>query len=190
MRKLEIFFDYNCPFCYTEVSLIDDFKGNNVEIEWKTWRMPVNANPPEKPTGYMEEAKQYLKELAKRKAVTIKPPSEKRNTRLAHIGAKFAKDNGCFEAYHKRIFQAIWNKDENIEDRDVLSQIAEEVGLSKEIFKNALVDPNYVQQVEEDIQEAEDKKIWTIPSYIGNNGEIQVHHFKDLPSLEKIGELI
>ncbi len=161
-----------------------------VRIDWSAWRMPADANPPAKPEGYGEGAQRFLKELVSEMGLSIQPPTEKRSTRLAHTGGKYARSKGKFSPYHLRIFQAVWEKDEDIGDRHVLAGIAEEVGLDREGFLNALGNPEYDMLVDDDLTNADKNKIWTIPSYIGAKGEIQVHHYNDIPSLEKLRELL
>jgi predicted DsbA family dithiol-disulfide isomerase len=161
-----------------------------IEIEWKAWKLPYNANPPAKPEGYGEEAKLFISKLLNETRLEIHPPSTKRDTYLAHIGVKIAKEKGHFDQYHHRIFQAVWVRDEDIEDVDMLCEVAREVGLNPEEFKVSLTNKTYINQVESDFQSAVDKQIWTIPSYIGSNGEIQVNHFKDMPNITEIEKII
>lgn len=152
--------------------------------------MPADANPPAKPDGYMMEAKQFMKSLFEERGLTIQAPSQKRDTFLAHVGAKYAHLNRRFNEYHVRLFQAVWEKDEDIEDIVVLSAIAKEVGLDTNDFKEALANKEYIEMVERDFTLASKNHIWTIPSYVGASGEIQVHHFKDMPSLEQLNRLV
>ncbi len=151
--------------------------------------MPEGANPPAKPEGYGEQAQDYLRKLIKETGLAIHPPSATRDTFLAHVGGKYALEKDRFDDYHRRIFEAVWKHDEDIGQQAVLVDIAHEVGLVTNEFKAALNAEKYKQQVADDYRLAAERKIWTIPSYIGPKGEIQVHHFKDLPTpseLEKI----
>jgi predicted DsbA family dithiol-disulfide isomerase len=159
-------------------------------IDWKAWRMPEDANPPAKPEGYMDDAKQFMKQLLERTGLTINPPSKKMNSYLAHIGGKFAKEKNKFQEYHLRIFQAVWEKGEDIEDVHVLMKIAEEIGLDSDEFKQGLGESKYKSSVDADFQQAIDEKIWTIPAYVGSKGAIQVHHFNDLPLIQELEKIL
>jgi predicted DsbA family dithiol-disulfide isomerase len=161
-----------------------------VQLVWKAWKMPAGAEPPAKPEGYKEEVGPFLSDLLSKYDLEIKPPSAHRNTFLAHVGGKFAIENNLHEKYHIRIFEAIWKLDENIEEVETLLTIAEEVGLDRLQFTQALQDNKYSQKVQEDFDLATELKIWTIPSYVGNKGTIQIHHFRDLPSIEELMNLI
>jgi hypothetical protein len=109
--------------------------------DWKAWKIPEGANPPAKPEGYGVQVEEVLQKLKSDLHLEIKAPSEKRETYLAHVGAKFAREKGQFSPFHNRVFDA-------------------------------------------------DRKIWTTPSYIGDHGEIQVHHVKDMPSLEQLRKIL
>jgi predicted DsbA family dithiol-disulfide isomerase len=161
-----------------------------VAIHWRAWKMPEGANPPEKPEGYGEEAKAFLQKLIQEAGLEVRPPSDKRDTFLAHVGAKFAKEKGVFQAYHKRVFEAVWKHDENIGDVAILRSIAQEVGLNPDEFEKAIHLDQYKDKVEADFQFAAERKAWTIPVYIGEKGEIHVHHFKDIPSVDQIKEIL
>jgi predicted DsbA family dithiol-disulfide isomerase len=103
---------------------------------------------------------------------------------------KFAKEYGNFTDYHHKIFKAVWEDDVDIEKVEALTQIAAEVGLNPIQFKNALNKEKYKDLVQNDFNKAHENQIWTIPSYVGNKGVIQVHHFKDMPNIERLKEII
>lgn len=189
-KTLTIYFDYTWPFCYTETVSLKPLEQKGIELEWKAWELPSDANPPAKPGGYGEDAKLFLGELLKETGLEVNPPSKKRNTVLAHIGGKYAKANGKFNEYHHRVFQAVWVKDEDIENVGVLSHIASEAGLDPKAFKAALNNNEYKELVEADFTSATESKIWTIPSYVGANGVIQVNHFKDMPSVDTLKTIL
>ena len=56
------------------------------------------------------------------------------DSRPALIGAKFAEAQGIGGAYHDAIFRAYWQEAKNIEDREVLREVATAVGLESDQF--------------------------------------------------------
>lgn len=163
---------------------------SGIRLDWKAWKLPFDANPPAKPEGYANGAKQYLEKLIKETGLQIQPPSTKRDTYLAHVGAKYAKSKGLFDAYHQRIFEAVWEKDENIEDLTFLANVAKEIGLNSNKFLEAITGDEYRNIVENDYESAVQNKIWTIPSYLGQGGIIQVHHYQDMPTVNDLKKII
>lgn len=59
-----------------------------------------------------------------------------------------------------------------------------------EAFLNALDQSKYQDLVRADIARANEEDIWTIPSYIGSKGIIQVNHYNELPSVEQLRTII
>lgn len=163
---------------------------SGVKILWKPWKMPENANPPAKPAGYGEQAKEYLDSLFKNTGLDIKRPSRKYDTFLAHVGGKIAEEKGHLNKYLLGVYEAIWKHDQNIEDPRVLKTIAEGAGLDGQLFEQLLNDSDYETQVKSDFDYAEKLEIWTIPSYLGSKGQIQVNHFKDIPSIHQLREIL
>jgi predicted DsbA family dithiol-disulfide isomerase len=171
------------------VSLIP-LEQKGVELIWKAWRMPISAQPSPKPEGYGEQAREYLQTLLQDIGLHISPPSVKSDTFLAHIGAKYAKEQGQFNLYHQRIFESVWKNNQNIGDKQVLMNIAQAIGFNPIVFEEAVSNPSYIDQVESDFKSASEKQVWTIPAYLRTKGMIQDHHFKDMPTLEELENMI
>lgn len=163
---------------------------SGITIDWKAWKLPHNANPTTKPEGYAIGAKNSIEKLIKATGLIIQSPTNKSDSYLAHVGAKYAKSKERFNEYHQRIFQAVWERDEDIGDLVLLSNIAKEIGLNKTEFLEAINGDMYKEMVEEDFKQANEDKVWTIPSFIGKGGVIQVHHYQDLPTLKTINKIL
>jgi predicted DsbA family dithiol-disulfide isomerase len=161
-----------------------------VHIEWMPWKMPEEANPPNKPEGYGDHAKEFLQQLLADLKLQINPPTAKYDTYLSHVGGKYAKEKGRFDDYHQRVFERVWIDSENIGDVEVLKSIAKESGLDPNDFEKSLTNSIYREQVDADFQLAVEHKIWTIPSYKAKNGEIQVNHFEELPSVKELKKIL
>ena len=67
-------------------------------------------------------------------------------TRLAFEGWYFACDNGKGDAYNDRIYKAYFIDEMDIGDVDVLTGLAEEIGLDGTSFKNALETGVYTEK--------------------------------------------
>ena len=68
-------------------------------------------------------------------------------THLAFEGCQFAKERGLGNEYHHRVFTAFFQEEQNIEDIDVLTKLAVEVGLPEAEFKDALVTRKYKENI-------------------------------------------
>jgi predicted DsbA family dithiol-disulfide isomerase len=91
------------------------------------------------------------------------------DSRPALVGAKFAEAQGVGDAYHDAIFRAYWQDAKNIEDLDVLAEVATAVGLDREQFLAALNDPRHQQAVIADVEQAFQYGLSGVPALVYNN---------------------
>ena len=88
------------------------------------------------------------------------------DSRPALIGAKYAEAQGKSEPYHEAVLRGYWQEGKNIEDLDVLTELAEHVGLDGDAFRAALQDPTYEAAVDHDINLARTYGLQGVPALI------------------------
>ena len=108
--------------------------------------MPFELRPSPHPTLGPEE--DYLQTawassvypMAKRMGIRIVLPrvSPQPYTHLAFEGFQYAKEKGSGNVYNGRVLRAFFQEEQDIGDSEVLTQLAEEVGLNREQFREAL----------------------------------------------------
>lgn len=91
------------------------------------------------------------------------------NSRPALVGAKFAEAQGVGEAYHDAVFRAYWQDAKNIEDLEVLAELATAVHLNRDEFLDALNDPHYQNAMLADVQQAFQYGLSGVPALVYNN---------------------
>lgn len=91
------------------------------------------------------------------------------NSRPALVGAKFAEAQGKGEAYHDHVYQAYWQKAQNIEEEVVLLKAAQNAGLDVEEFKAALTSSEFEDQVTADINQAFEYGLSGVPALVFEN---------------------
>lgn len=64
-------------------------------------------------------------------------------TGVAFEGYHYAKEHGRGKEYNDRVFRAFYQEDKNIGEIDVLSDLAFEIGLDKDDFREALSSGKY-----------------------------------------------
>lgn len=177
MTKIKIFSDYVCPFCYLGEQVLEDLLKENPDLEVEVEWMPFELRPFPMPTLRPEE--EYLPKvwrtsvypMAKNLDVQIKLPSvsPQPHTHLAFEGFQFAKEKGKGTEYTMRLFEGFFKENKDIGKVDVLTQLAEEVGLDPQAYRNALESRKYKEQHEQAFQHAQDIGIQAVPSFqIGN----------------------
>lgn len=139
MPKMEVFYDYECPYCMRGVNYlmkhIDDYP--EVTIEWH----PVEGHPrPE-----------------------VHPP----HTDLANQGFHFAVENGVDPTvYNERLFNALHTDRIDVEDPAALAEYVKDL-VDADAYEKALRDGTFKDAQEADNDLAyEERDVWFIPVFI------------------------
>ena len=88
------------------------------------------------------------------------------NSRPALVADKYAESQGKGKAFHEAVMDAYWQQARSIDDKDVLKEIAEHVGLNTENFEAVLTDPIYNAEVSADIDLAHEYRLDGVPALI------------------------
>lgn len=140
-----------------------------VEVIWHSYELRPIGSPPIPPEylARIQSGKPRLIELAREQyGLELNPGPSGIHSRAALIGAKFAEAQGKSPQYHDTIFRAYWQRANNIEDVDVLAEIAYSIDLERESFLAALHDDRYNAQVDADIEEAYSYGLTGVPALI------------------------
>jgi predicted DsbA family dithiol-disulfide isomerase len=88
------------------------------------------------------------------------------DSRPTLIAEKYAETQGKGDAFHKTVMQAYWQQARSIDDKDVLKEIAEQVGLSTENFDDVLASPTFDAEVSADVELAHEYGLTGVPALI------------------------
>ena len=88
------------------------------------------------------------------------------DSRPALITDKYAESQGKGDAFHKAVMDAYWQQARSIDDKNVLKEIAEHVGLNIENFEAVLNDQTYNAEVSADIDLAREYRLDGVPALI------------------------
>ncbi len=91
------------------------------------------------------------------------------DSRPALVADKYAESQGKGEAFHKAVMEAYWQQARSIDDKHVLEEIAENVGLNTENFEANLADPAYDAEVSADIDLAREYRLDGVPALVFAN---------------------
>jgi predicted DsbA family dithiol-disulfide isomerase len=140
MKKLRIFYDYECPYCKKGY---EDFlkctKASNAGIDDIEWR-PVEAHP--------------------------RPEEHRPHTDLACRSYYIARELGAdMAAFHAAMFQAIAVERRNVEKPEVLAKILEGI-VDGGKFLTILKSGKYAKQIDENNDLAYEKSgVWSVPAF-------------------------
>lgn len=88
------------------------------------------------------------------------------DSRPALIAEKYAEAQGKGAAFHTAVMQAYWQQARSIDERAVLKEIAEQVGLSSENFDDVLANPAYDAAVSADVELASEYGLTGVPALV------------------------
>jgi predicted DsbA family dithiol-disulfide isomerase len=177
--KITVYSDFVCPFCFLgKQTLHEAVKDKDVEIEWKPFELrPEGTQPLSPKSQYIQQGwKMSVKPLADRLGVKMMLPEMDPHprTQKTHEGFQFAKERGKGKEYVEAVFQAFWQEGKDIGNVDVLASIAEEVGLEREKFTEALQNGDYAQAHQVELQHAyREANVTAVPTIIIGNRKLQ-----------------
>ena len=88
------------------------------------------------------------------------------NSHLALQAAEFAAEHGQTQAFHRPLFEAYFERLEDIGEIDTLVRIGAEVGLPEADLRHALEHETYRQQIDDGVAWASEAGIRSVPTFI------------------------
>lgn len=145
MPVMQIFYDYECPYCKRGYEYLLEFIGEHPEIEIE-WR-PVEAHP--------------------------RPENHPPHTDLCVQSFYVARDLGAdLAAFHRAMFQAVSAERRNVEKADVLADIVKDL-MDAAKFRAVLESGKYAPQVTENNDLAyEQSGVWAVPAFRMNGKKL------------------
>lgn len=185
--KIEVWSDYVCPYCYIgkrELEIAIEATGlkGKVEVEMKAFQLdpytPADDNRlvtetlAEKYNTTIEQAIQMTNSVtARAKEVGLEynfTDLRNANTFKAHRLAKWAEQQGKGTEFSEAVLKAYFIDSQKINDVEVLADLAEAVGLNREEAMAVAENADFTQDVQEDIQLAQQFGVRGVPFFVLN----------------------
>jgi len=200
---IEIWSDIACPFCYlglTKLQQAIQNKGleNEVQIELRTFLL----NPGLK-TDLSKSISQYLHEhkqipIEQIEAMNHRIVSQGRelgldfqmpqikvaNTIKANLLLHVAHEQCLQWACKMRLLKAYFTEGKNIDDIQVLQELAQEVGLKTDHLDLAILGGKHSRAFTQDLQEAQELGLRGVPYFIFDR-KIAIHGARELEAFEQ-----
>ena len=185
--KVEIWSDVMCPFCYIgkrhlEKALQDFDEKDEIEIIWKSFQLnpdlPEQANPDKNVYQHLAEAKgmsyeqsvemhKNVAEMAKKAGLDYNfDDAVVANSFKSHRLLQLAKEKGLGDALEERLFSAYFIEGKDTSSNDVLIELGDDIGLTKEEVNEALTNDEYADKVKEDIHESRQIGVSGVPFFV------------------------
>jgi predicted DsbA family dithiol-disulfide isomerase len=153
--KLDVYFDYQCPFVYRMAGLLDAVRrsGREVEVGWRYFSLTqVNS----KDDGW---------------TVWGAPASEAVRGRLAFAAAEAARRQARFADLHQPLLEARHRDRLDLDDPEVIEQVASVAGLDMERFHRDLGDSSIFDALARDHTHAVQKEgVFGTPTLVFADG--------------------
>ncbi|WP_106765903.1 DsbA family oxidoreductase [Paenibacillus faecalis] len=183
--KVEIWSDFMCPFCYIgkrrfESALNRFPHKDEVEVVYRSFELDPNASY--KPGVSMTEllAAKYGMSIEQAQAsndnITKQAAQEGLTYHLdkiapsnsfdAHRLVHFASQHGKMKEMAERLFHAYFTETRNLEDKELLADLAAEIGLSREEAVAALAGDQFSSEVRADEEAAKRIGVQGVPFFV------------------------
>ncbi|WP_411551747.1 DsbA family oxidoreductase [Paenibacillus lautus] len=183
--KVEIWSDFMCPFCYIGKrrfeSALEQFPHKDqVEVVYRSFELDPNASY--KPGVSMDEllAAKYGMSVEQAKAANANVTQQAASVGLtyhmdrvipansfdAHRLVHFAAQHGKMKDMTERLFRAYFTDAENLEDKNLLADLAAEVGLEQEQAMAVLESDAFQSEVRADEAAATNLGIRGVPFFV------------------------
>ncbi|SOD19934.1 DsbA family oxidoreductase [Pedobacter xixiisoli] len=183
--KIEIWSDVMCPFCYIgkrhlEQALTELPFKDSIEINWKSYQLNPDYKNEDGESLYdylsrskgisLEQAKQMttqVSEMANNVGLDIDfenniPANSFNAHRLIHFAASKGKEDDAEET----LFKAHFTENKDIDNLEVLLDIALELGLDRSEVKAALESNAFEEEVRFDIYESQQLGVRGVPFFV------------------------
>ena len=139
-KKIKVFYDYTCPFCYKGLKelgdILPDYK--TVEIEWS----PCEAHPRPEPARVHSDL-------------------------AAQVGFYLSENGLNIKKYNDSVFEAHFENQQRIDDIELLADLAEAAGAKREDILALLNENRNAKKVEDsNIEVWQTLEIQAVPSYV------------------------
>ncbi len=183
--QVKIWSDVRCPFCYIgkkkfEEALEKFPQKDQVEVEWKSFQLDpsLKTDTSLSTLDYfvqtkgvsIEQARQMFSgatQMAREAGIAFNlEESVPANSFMAHRLIQFAKSKDLGNEIEEALFKAHFEEAENIDDINVLIQVARSIGMNSEEVENVLKSDAFAYDVKQDEMEARNIGVRGVPFFV------------------------
>jgi len=177
-----VYADYVCPFCYLGYASFDRYRDDREEplpAEWHPFDLRANKRRPDgtidhtadddKDEAYFEEAKQNVRRLADNYGVEMAQELARDVDSFPAQRVAFRAQTDrpeAFDAFHRGLFDALWEDGRDISDPDVIASVGSAAGLPEGFVAETLDDDGSVDALEAAFDAAQRDRITGVPTFV------------------------
>lgn len=172
--NVTVYSDYVCPYCYIGAARVQQLQQEyDPPIVWKSFELhpdaPAGGIPPSmfyQDNPNLKRISENAQQLAAAADLQLGDHVIYSNSRLALELGEFAEQSGKGEAFRTALFDSYFQQIQDMGDEAVLLDVAEEVGLTREVAAKCLSERSMKDRVDSQIQEARGYGITGVPTFI------------------------
>jgi len=169
--QLDVWSDYVCPFCYLAEPALKEVENDlsgRVRVQWRAFELRPHPAPTLDPQGaYLRDIwNQAVYPMAQEKGLTLRLPPVQPRSRLAHEATAYARVSRRHRALQTALFEAFFQRGEDIGERSVVLRLAGENGLDPRALETALEAGLFRPQVLEDERVAQELGLQGVPAIV------------------------
>jgi predicted DsbA family dithiol-disulfide isomerase len=180
-ERLTIYADYVCPFCYLGRQSLAQYQATQedpIELDWQPFDLRADKRGPDgeidhsvpdgKDEEYFAQAKENVRRLQEEYGVEMTQEIATEVDSLpAQAASLYVKERHPerWQEFDEAIYAALWRDGRDIGDRDVLAEVAEEVGLDPEEVLDASEDDELRERLKERFSEARERGVTGVPTF-------------------------
>ncbi len=180
-ETLTMYADYVCPFCYLGEASLEQYRDERdapLNVEWHPFDLRSGKRGPDgeidaeaddgKDDEYYEQARENVRRLQEEYGVEMSLSIAREvDSKNAQQAALYVREEHPekFEAFHERVFDALWQDERDIGDPEVLTDIGTGVGIDAEDLRAAIEDSAREQALEERFTEAQQAGVTGVPTF-------------------------
>ncbi len=151
-------------------------KTREVAIDWKAFELRPGGKFPGSPEQEAQHRQMVHEKHGQMTAyarehfgLEMGEPPLGVNSRPALEGERYAREHGQGAEYHHACFVTHWQKEQRLDDMEVLTGVARSLGLNGDEFREAVTGGKYRDAVSADLQLAYEYGIQGVPAFIFGN---------------------
>ena len=150
----------------TEFDFTLRHRGFQIHPEWPADGMPAEQWRPEMDPKTRQAMWERIGAMGAAAGIEMKAPRILANSMQALQAGELAAEAGAGEAFEDRIFRAYFTEGLNIGKRDVLLELAGQIGLDRAALVEALDSGKYAMRIRNNAMSASQKGIGGVPTFL------------------------
>ncbi len=194
MMQIQIWADFECPYCYFQTIVLSQLKAkyqDKIEIVWRAFELsPIEGNIPLS-KSYIDNLDAAREEsIVQLENLNLVTPKFLTYTWLAQESVYFANSQGLSLKLARALFDAFFLQGLDISNEEIVIQIATQSGIDSQLLRKALDNGELTKHVMADEQEFKTYGFQGLPAMLIGEKDFSPKSFMPITGYKTLDELI